>query len=294
MSYAVGDTVRLFLDTTQPGPPPVRADADEITLTITNPDDTTVTAVFPGPAGPGQQLITRTGAGAYIFDATAAGVGITRYHWNAVGTDPTPWTVVKNDQFNTDDWAIRLLSLKDAKNALKYPASDNGDDDDELNDMIDSITSSLEQHCGPIIPRNVSFAMPALRKLDGRLCFTPPIWPLISITALDGDAAAVASWVIDNNMGVVWLPAGTTWTIGAILDVRAGRQPFPPCLRDGGKELLKYRWRGGRQRSTMNPGSIRTPDDFDARPATGGGVSIEPMPMSVLEIIGDEVYVGVA
>lgn len=291
MSYNVGNTVRLALDTTQPGTPPVRADADSITLTITNPDDTTVTAVYPGP---GTNVITRSGAGAYYFDATAVAVGTTIYQWNAVGTDPTPWTVVRADQFNTDDLAPRLISLTEAKRVLGYGPDDDGSDDDELLDMIDSVTSSLEQHCGPIIPRVVTQTLWGWVVGGARIVARQ--WPIITLIDLDGDPAGVAGWTFDNEEGgIITVPAAATGTTNSVLRLKVGRQPFTPCLRDGGKELLKYRWRGGRQRSMATPGNMFTPDDYDARPTAadmGGGY--EPVPLAVLEIIGDELIAKVA
>lgn len=266
--YEPDDTYRVSLDTTQNQDGTlVRVDADTVTLVITHPDGTTETHALTGP-----EPVIRFAIGSYYYDATIAAAGTTMYRWNAVGSDPSPWTVVESSQVYAATAGPRLLSLDEAKDALSFrAATDDGSKDDALNDLIDEITGKVESITGPVLPRTVTERVMVLSDWRGRYLLLRQ-WPVIDLVSFDGDddpAGAVAAFTIDDpQIGKVRL---SSLAIGAypegqgMLTYRAGRVPTPPPIRSATREWIKHRWRGSQQRSAATPGSIMTTDDYQAR-----------------------------
>lgn len=288
--YQPGDTYRVSLDTTQPGPPLVRVDADTVTLTITHPNGTTTIAKHPHVDTFAD--VIHSGLGAYYFDTEIQAAGTTLYRWNAVGTNPdtTGWTVVEGDQVYAMEPGPRLLSLDEAKEALRYrPSSDTGRDDDAINDLIDEITQKIESIVGPVLPRTVTERITVLADWQSRYALLSQ-WPLIDLVSFDGDDdpdGAVAAFTIepaagiDPNIGRIRLSSGAvgSYPYGqGMLTYRAGRVPTPAAIRAAGREWIKHRWRGSQQRSGANPGQILTTDDYQARnpePGPTYGIPLE-------------------
>jgi hypothetical protein len=277
--YQPGDTYRVSLDTTQPGDPPVRVDADAVTLTITQPDGTIEVHDLDSLPDPGP--VMHSGLGAYYYDAAIA-AGTTLYRWNAVGSDPFPWTVVEGDQVYAAALGLRLLSLDEAKDALKYRRNlDNGQDDDLINDLIDTVTGDIEGLCGPVLPRLVTEPL-----RSGGCLSVLRQWPVIELVSVDGDedpAGGLAGVdLVDAEIGTY------TSTVAGVLVYRAGRVLTPAGIRTGAREWIKHRWRGGTQRSAATPGAILTTDDYQARDDNPGSVTYG-MPFEVADALRDYV-----
>lgn len=256
--YDIGDTYQLTLDTTQQtATAPVHVDAVTVTVTITAPDDTTTTGSLAG----GQ--VIRTGLGAYIYENTVTQLGTYRYVWTAAGVLASrPWTVVETSQFYVRSPGLRIISLAEAKKALRYPAGNLGADDDEISDMIDAATEVIESFCGPMIPRVVT---EKLTTQNGVL----RQWPVLGLVTLDGNVDTSAVTFPDDAARQIG-QYESTLAAPAVLAYRVGRSPTPPVVRQGGRELVRYWWQGGRQRSMATPGNILTPNDYNARSDSQG------------------------
>lgn len=277
--YDDGDTVLLSLavDRDVDGTP-TPTDATTVTITITNPDGTITTGSLAG----GQ--VEHPGIGAYTY-RFAAIAGTMLYRWSAAGTaDSKPFVVNEQDQIYVRAAGQRIISLAEAKKALRYPATDLGRDDDEIRDMIDSATAELEKYCGPIVPRTVT---QTFYPEPGRYKIALAFFPVLELLDVDGDPAAVADVTADEN-GII----ATTPNFSGVLTYRVGRIPVPPVLRDAAKELVRYWWQGSRQRSAGAPGVRLDPDDYNARSDTPGPTY--GMPYAVLDKIGPERMAGVA
>lgn len=255
--YDIGDTYQLLLDTTQPTVPPTRVDAATVTVNVTAPDGTVATGSLAGGE------VDHTGTGAYAYQNVTTQLGTYMYSWVATGTLLTkPWTVTESSQFTVAAPGLRLISLAEAKKALRYPDDDAGADDDEISEMIDSVTATIESFTGPVVPRDVT------QRIKAR-CGILQQWPVISLTTIDGNVDTSAITFDDpaaQNIGAY----ESTLTAPVTLVYKVGRNPTPVVIRQAARELVRYWWQGSRQRSMMTPGTIRTTDDYSARSVTPG------------------------
>jgi hypothetical protein len=256
--YDIGDTYQLTLDTTQKtATVPVHVDAVTVSVTITAPDGTPTTGTLAGAE------VVRTGLGAYIYEGTVAQLGTYTYVWTAAGVlAGKPWTVVEASQFYVNSPGLRIISLAEAKKALRYPATDNGDDDDEIADMVDAATATIESLTGPMIPRVVT------QKLTTK-CGVLQQWPVLGLVTLDGGVDTSAVTFTDDEARDIGVYESTL-TVPAVLVYRVGRTPTPPVIRQAARELIRHRWQGGRQRPAQVPGTILTANDYDARSDKAG------------------------
>ena len=147
------------------------ANPDTATLTITLPDDSTVTPAVPAPTTAGQLRVNYT--------TTQAG----RHLWRMVTTNPiTAYTEVFDVR---DQGPVAIVSLADAKKQLNIASTDTGDDD-ELRGFITGASLAVERELGRIVARR-SFTERRSTDGDGQVLLSNvPVLALTSAVGADG------------------------------------------------------------------------------------------------------------
>lgn len=223
MGYDLGDTVPIGVA--------IRNAADAlvnpstIVLTITLPDGTTAT---PTPVN------DSTGLYSVLYVPTQAGRHLVRW----VTTTPN---TAHTDAFDVSEAAPPLiLSLAEAKAALNIRPADT-DQDDELRDMLEGLTSVVEKEVGAVVRRTrTSILRPCG---DWRLPL--PYSPVISATSAtlvrDASSVDVTGWYADGSL----LYCGTTGFFPYepfTLTYVVGRPDLPANIRKGAVEILRLAW----------------------------------------------------
>ena len=228
MSFDLGDVVPLT--TTVRDATGAPANAGSMSLTITLPDNTTVTA---GPIAS-----TTTGVYNYAYPTTQAGRHTVR--WVATGANATAAV----DVFNVRPASIPMLfSLAEAKAQLDIPATSIGDDE-EIRDYIQATTTAVEYFIGPVVRRTVQQVLSGA--CAAWVLHTTPVLSITSVTALQTWQAAIDLSVldVDTETGIVrrtdglWLYSGDYRVI-----YQAGRTASPPNGILAGKLILQHLWR---------------------------------------------------
>lgn len=87
--------------------------------------------------------------------------------------------------------------------------------------QVQAAIDHVESLCGPMTPRDVIVSGVVVR----RGVWVPPVWPVLSATAIDGAGAAVT--VAVDTAGIVQFPARSG---PHIVTLRVGREPVPAAL----------------------------------------------------------------
>ena len=228
MSYDLGAVVPL--GTTVRDASGALANAGNMALTITLPDNTTVSAPALAPAS--------TGTYAYDYPTTQAGRHTVR--WVATGVNAGAYA----DVFDVRVAAPPMLfSLAAAKAKLDIPATSTGSDED-LRECIEATTYAVEYFVGPVVRRTVQQVLPGNR--DAIVLHTTPVLAVTAVTALQSWQEAVDLGVLDvaPDTGVVrraddlCFPAGDyRWTY------TAGRAIVTANMSLAAKLILQHLWR---------------------------------------------------
>ena len=179
---------------------------------------------------------------------------------------------------------MALLTLAEAKAQLNLGSSTT--DDDELQDYIDSVTSVIEEYCGPVEPRAVTERHNAEGGRRVIVLRTTPALSLTSVTPVvtGGSSYPVDGLDLDPDTGEVRRLDGG-WFRGLLLFTvqagRAGVPPVPPTINLAARMLVQHLWRTQRpSRSGVMAGGG---DDYNAgEPIPGFGYAV---PNRVLELL---------
>lgn len=152
--------------------------ASTVTCTITAPD-----ATVTGPTA-----ATNASTGVYTFPAVTTQAG--RYIVEWISTGPAD---ARSDTYDVRALASRsLLSLTDARKSLNWVKTVNNE---ELRDYNDAVTTLIENHIGPVIPRTFTEVIQGTQVLE--LTYRP-VTAIASITGF-----LTGAWTI-SMPNVVW------------------------------------------------------------------------------------------
>lgn len=228
MSFDLGAVVPL--GTTVRDASGALANAGSMALTITLPDNTTVTV---SPVTP-----TSTGTYAYDYPTTQAGRHIVR--WVATGVNAGAYT----DAFDVREAAPPLLfSLASAKAKLDIPATSTSDDE-ELREFIEATTQCVEYFVGAVVRRTVQQVVAGGQ--DALVLHTVPVIAVTAVTPLVTGQETVDVGVldVDASTGIVRRTDGTCFAAGHYrATYTAGRTAVPPNVSLAGKLILQHLWR---------------------------------------------------
>jgi hypothetical protein len=182
------------------------ADAGAVTLTIGEPDGTTVT-----PA------VTHSGTGVYQVDYAPTMPGRHTVTWVATGVNSCGFSDVFDVRAAAPPY---LVSLADVKEQLNKIATI---DDEELRRLVEAATAAVERHLDKAVVRRTvvekrdlgipnTHAAPGI--LQSFVLSTKPVLSLTSVVAADG--------------GLTWSPANMSVTEGGVVRVLAGSVVWGP------------------------------------------------------------------
>jgi len=242
VAYDLGDVAALAINITDSTG--AAANATTVTVTITKPDGTS-----ESPATP-----TNGTVGSYTYNYTPATVGRYSVRWLATGTN----ACAMNDAFDVRAAAsTNLISLAEAKAAMNSTAT-TAATNDEIRDYLETATSLIEAHIGPVIQRTFT------QRVTGWDCIVLSNAPVVSITSLTGvynNATAVlaAAVTVDSCTGIVRKLDRSTFS-GETYDVVyvAGRSSgvVDPLIQQAARITLAHLWRTQRGPATPRLGGV--------------------------------------
>jgi hypothetical protein len=268
MTYDLGDTAPL--GTTVRDASGVLANAGNMALTITLPDNTTVSVPAATP--------TSTGTYAYDYPTTQAGRHIVR--WLATGVNAGAYV----DVFDVREAAPPMLySLSSAKAKLDIPVTSTAEDED-LRECIEATTFAVEYFTGPVVRRTVRQVAAGGR--DAIALHTTPILAVTSVTPLQDWQQAVDTGVLDVDAatGIVRRTDNLCFPAGDYRWVyTAGRTAVAANVSLAGKLILQHLWRTnfGAARGLVGIGGG---EDFSVtEPVPGLGYAIPNRALQLLQ-----------
>lgn len=240
------------------------ANAGSMALTITLPDDTTVSVPTVAPAS--------TGVYAYDFPTLQAGRHVVR--WVATGVNAGAYTDVFDVREAAPTW---VFSLADGKSHLKLTTSTQ---DDEVRRWIGATTRCVEWFVGPVAVRTVTEThnVKWARVLSLRQV---PALELITVAAvLDGGTSYDASGLdLDGATGIVRRKDGGLMYGPLRATYKAGRRVVAENISSAAELILQHLWR-----TRLGPGRPQLgTGDFDVtEPVPGLGYAIPNRAMQLL------------
>ena len=228
MSYDLGAVVPL--GTTVRDSSGALANAGNMALTITLPDQTTVSVPAVAP----------TSTGTYAYDYPSVQAGRHTVRWVATGVNAGAFV----DVFDVREAAPPMLfSLASAKDKLDIPATSTGDDE-ELREFIEATTAAVEFFVGPVARRTVQQVVQGDR--EAWVLHTTPVLAVTAITPLQSwqQAIDVSALDVDTHTGIL---RRTDWLWFYSGDYRvtysAGRAIVPANVSLAAKLILQHLWR---------------------------------------------------
>jgi hypothetical protein len=234
-------------------------DPTNVVLTITLPDQTTIT---PAP------VHASTGVFTYNYISTMRGHGSWAYtsdNYGGIG-----------DVFNVQLPAQTLVSVTDAKKHINYDLTDSTDDD-EIRDMLRSVSAEVQSDCGYCLPTSITES--ADINLGGQSSIVVTQWPVLSVDAVtplmsnSGQATVDVSKAQVNALGGVFFlnsgvpfygPYAVTYTAGRVDS--DGHTYVPDDLQE--LTLILFKWMWETQRGSTPSGVAGFGSDGDE--AEGG------------------------
>jgi hypothetical protein len=270
VGYDLGDTVRLLGPCTDPAGAPVNATGAALTITL--PDDSTVTPTITNPP-------TQTGQYLYDYVTSQAGRHTARWVW----TTPACAYV---DVFDVRPAAAPLIvSLAAAKEQLNIPAA-TITFDEELRGYIAATTRAVESVVGPVIKRTVSEVRPGGHLL---VLNSTPVLALSTLVGIYNSGISYLPADLDTDLvtGIVRRRDGG-WFIGPLRVVyTAGRVVIPENFLLAAKIIIQHLWETQR-----GSGSAATNvDQADVAYLYKAGFAI---PRRALELLSPDAEDGIA
>ncbi|GHA01491.1 hypothetical protein ACFOOM_12120 [Streptomyces echinoruber] len=250
MAYDLGDVVPLAVTVTDAGGTPVNAGS--MALTITLPDDSTVT-VSPIPP---------TSPGTYTYDYATTQAGRHLVRWVATGVYANAYS----DVFDVrDQTPVAIVSLADAKKQLGLAASDTADDE-KLRGFITGASLAVERHLGRIVARRTFTERRTAR--GGRVLLSHvPVLTVTSAVSADGATTWTADDLdVDTDSGLVTARPGAAPLVGDIDFIyTAGLRIVPDDYQLATLIITQHLWETQRGRMGAVPGGSDEPEYLSGR-----------------------------
>lgn len=226
MTFDLGTTVPL--GTTVRDSAGALANAGAMALTLTLPDNTTVTV---SPVAP-------TSTGLYAYDYATVQAGCHTVRWVATGVNAGAYT----DVFDVRAAAPPLLfSLASAKAQLEITTTT---DDDELREYIEATTTAVEYFVGAVARRTVTQVVKG--GSDRVLLHSTPVLAVTSVTGLEAWQQSVDTTAVDADAetGVLRRIDGLLFPSGEYrVAYTVGRAAVPANVSLAAKLILQHLWR---------------------------------------------------
>lgn len=249
MAYDLGAAVQLAVSVTDGSGNP--ADSGNMALTITLPDDSTVT-VDP---------VTPTATGSYTYAYTTTQAGRHTVRWLGTGDNPAAYA----DVFDVREQApVAIISLADAKNQLNETATS---DDDEIRGMVTGASLAVERELGTIVARR-SFTERRTAGADGMVLLSNvPVLAVTSAVSADGATTWTAGdLVVDTATGLVTGAAGAAPLTGDVDFVyTAGLRIVPDDYQLATAIIVQHLWETQRGRYGAVAGGSGEPEYMSGR-----------------------------
>ncbi|MFF5445490.1 hypothetical protein [Streptomyces sp. NPDC012888] len=270
MPFDLGDSVRLRGECRDAGG--TLTNATNITLTITQPDGTTVTPSVTNPPA---------STGEYSYD----------YNTVQAGRHAVRWLFADPAAAYTDSFDVRaavpplILSLADARQHLQFPADDTGADE-QIRGWLEAVTEIVEGLCGPCVRRTVvedhSVGQHGATEVALRRT------PVLSVTSAAGVPTGGESYTsgeldVDSNGVLRRLDGGRLY--GPLLRVTylAGRTVIPANLAAAARIILQHLWRTQYGASRALSGLGGGEDFAVTEPIAGFGYAIPNRALQLME-----------
>lgn len=178
---------------------------------------------------------------------------------------------------------MALLTLVEAKAQLNLTSDT---DDAELQDYIDSVTTVIEEYCGPVEPREVTERHDAEGGRRVIVLRTTPALSLTSVTPVltGGTTYPVDGLDLDPDTGQVRRLDGGRFRGLLLFTVQVGRAgvpPIPPTINLAARMLVQHLYRT--QRPSRSGSLAGGGDDYTvSEPIPGFGYAV---PNRVLELL---------
>lgn len=228
MSFDLGAVVPL--GTTVRDSAGAMANAGAMALTITLPDNTTVSVPAVAP----------TTTGIYAYDYPTVQPGRHAVRWVASGLNAGAYT----DVFDVREAAPPMLfSLAGAKAKLDIPSTSTSDDE-ELREFIEATTQCVEFFVGPVVRRTVQEVLQGDREMW--VLHTLPVIAVSAITPLQiwQQGIDVGVLDVDTATGILRRKDALWFFSGEYrITYTAGRTAVAPNVSLASKLILQHLWR---------------------------------------------------
>lgn len=269
----LGDLIPLTVVVRDPSGALVNANT--IALTITLPDNTTVTPVITNPPA-----VT----GTYTYDYQTMVKGRFRYTWTS--TNPIS---AYSDVFDVRDVSAHsIFSLADAKKHLNMTSTV---DDEEVRQMVEAVTSVIESYRNEAIPRQTVVEQHVMGYGNQLALSKCPVVSITSILDYQDRPQDITKWHLDGTCGIL-TNYQFRWFNGRDMTVtyEAGYTEIPANYILAAKIILAHLWTTQRiqnigQQVTL--GTRARPEEAIITPA-GLGFAI---PMRAVELLGSRASV---
>lgn len=260
--FTVGATVPLLVDTTDVDGND--ADVSSLTVTVTQPDGTLSSpTVTLGQVGRYTATFVTTQAGRHIVN------------WSGTGyASSDVFTVLPADPGF-------ILSLDDAKRALRRDTGP-ADDDDDLRFYLAAVTPIIEDIVGVVVPRQVTEVLWPRADASGKRQVVLARTPIMSVTSLSsqlqGEPLIDPSYLLfDATSGTLSMSNWFDFYGQIAVTYMAGRNPIPPNIILAAREQFRFMWQVGMQGARPGFG-----DEVDASEWTPSGFAV---PRRVVELL---------
>ncbi|MCI3277524.1 hypothetical protein [Streptomyces cylindrosporus] len=250
MAYDLGDVVPLGVTVTDAGGTLVNAGS--MALTITLPDDSTVT-VTP---------VTPVSTGTYTYDYATTQAGRHLVRWLATGAYANAYTDVFDVREQT---LVAIVSLADAKKQLNIDLADTSQDD-ELRGFITGASLAVERELGTIVARR-SFTERRAADGDGQILLSNvPVLALVSAQSPDGATTwNVADLDVDSATGLVAAKTGAPLSGDVQFVYKAGLRIVPDDYQLATNIIIQHLWDTQRGKMGAVPGGGEEPTYMSGR-----------------------------